>query len=63
MQQQINVVRAAITGDGETVKKWLSSPHTKNSLQVAKVLGTAAHYGHDKICQLMLNSGKATMIY
>jgi hypothetical protein len=34
----MNVIRAAIVGDVETVKQWLTAPHTRHPRQVAQVL-------------------------
>jgi hypothetical protein len=53
----MNVIRAAIVGNVETVKQWLTAPHTRHPGQVVQVLLEAAEHGHDNICQLMLDSG------
>jgi ankyrin repeat protein len=55
----MNVIRAATEGDVETVKQWLTAPHTRHPGQVVQVLEGAARYGHvNIICQLMLDSGQ-----
>ena len=57
----MNVMRAATVGDVQTVNKWLSAPpHTRHPEQAGFVLDRAAMYGHDNICQLMLDSGAVT---
>jgi hypothetical protein len=56
----MNVIRAAIVGDVETVKQWLTAPHTRHPVQVAQVLERAASHGHDNTCQLMLDSGQVS---
>jgi ankyrin repeat protein len=55
----MDVLMAAIDGDVDKVKQWLTAPHTRHPRQVIQVLGKAAEYGHDNICQLMLDSGEA----
>jgi hypothetical protein len=52
----MNVVRAAVVGDVETVKQWLSAPRHEHPAHVGQVLYQAGKYGHDNICQLLLNS-------
>ncbi len=57
----MNVSKAATVGDVQTVNKWLSAPpHTRHPKQVQLVLGRAARYGHDNICQSVLKSGEVT---
>jgi hypothetical protein len=55
--EDLNVVRAAAVGDVETVKQWLSAPQHRHPYHAGQVLRRAAIYGHDNICQLVLNSG------
>ena len=53
----MNVVRAAVVGDVETVKQWLSALQHRRTGHARQVLHRAAQHGHDSICQLVLNSG------
>jgi ankyrin repeat protein len=53
----MNVTRAAAMGDVQAVKKWLSDPpRTRPPAHAGSLLATAAYYGHNNICQLMLDS-------
>jgi ankyrin repeat protein len=45
--------RAAVVGDVETVKQWLTAPYTRHFRQVIE---RAASHEHEKICRLMLES-------
>ncbi len=55
------ILRAATVGDVDTVIAWLSAPpNTRHPTQTGLVLAMAVRYGHDSICQLMLDSGQMT---
>ncbi len=44
----VNVVRAAVVGDVETVKQWLSS-RDNNAVELMLVINQAIKHGHEYI--------------
>jgi ankyrin repeat protein len=52
----MEVLRAAAVGDLKAVRKWLTAPHPRNRARIMQVLNRAAEYGHDNICQLILDN-------
>jgi hypothetical protein len=49
------VSRAAAVGDVETVNKWLTARGYTHDGQLWSITGEAVIYGHDNICQLLLD--------